>query len=456
LTRPTLFDKAPPQDTHAEKCLLGSICCDPGVYDEVSPVISAECFYLQSHQVIYKAIQRLRDQNSTLDVITLSDELERCHELHEVGGDSYLTEIMNAVPWAHDGKRYAEIVREKWAKRTLIYTSTELLRRAFDDSDPAEEILNEAHESLSKLHESHTVEDEKTFYDYVIDVHDRIGREVQSGLMTGFRDLDDVTGGLQNKTLNLLAARPSVGKTALAYTILRKASETGWVVFFSLEQSSLEIAERALSGESGIENRLLRIGQVDNWGRDQVMRSLATLKECKIIVNDKPDLTLSQIRSLTRMHKRKHGIVLMVVDYLQCITPDNLKESTVQQVSRIARGLKAIAKECDIPVLALAQLNRAIEKRDDKRPKLSDLDNAGEKDADLVMFLDRPHLYDNNSDPSLAILTIGKHRNGETRELKLKWDGKTTTFSDSESSGDHNGLSAFTAWSDHALPEEGF
>ena len=434
------FDKLPPQDLDAERGVLGSILLMNDMIDEVADIIQANHFYLEAHQQIYNGIWRLHDNGIRgIDAVTLSSELAKKNELEAIGGNRYLIEILDTVPHAAHAKYYAGIVRDKYIQRSLIYACTDILRENYEDADDTQELLQRAEHRIFQILEQQENTDKLEIRDILLKTFDRINERLEheghvSGLSTGFADLDGKTNGLQPSELVILAARPSMGKTALVVNIaeaVAREAQTG-VVIFSLEQSKLELAERLLCIRAKLDGHKLRKGDLSEEDRDRLMQASAELSELPLFIDDSPGRTMAQIGAISRRLKRRRSVGLVIIDYLQLIEPEDKKAPREQQIAAIARRLKFLAKELDIPVVALAQLNRGVELREDKRPRLADLRESGaiEQDADLVMFLHRPDAYNPEDNPGLAELIIAKHRSGPTGIVPLTWVKESMRFVD--------------------------
>lgn len=435
-----IFDRLPPQNLQAERSVLGSILLVNEAIDDVSEFLDASHFYGDAHQRIYAAVMKLHDAGVRgIDNVTLAEELVRNSELEEVGGLLYLAEILESVPHAAHARYYADIVHDKWIQRSLIYACTDILRDSYDPTGSTDELLQSAERSIFQILEGLEQTSDFEIRKILIAAWDRINERLASdgslsGLPTGFADLDSLTNGFQPAELVILAARPSMGKTALACNwAVNVASLTGrGVLFFSLEQSQLELAERFLCIRSQINGRKLKSGELNEEERHLLMQVSQEVSEMPLFLDDKPGRTVGQMGAIARRFKRQHDIGLMMVDYLQFIEPDDRRAPREQQIAMITRRLKNVAKELGIPVIALAQLNRGVELREDKRPRLADLRESGaiEQDADLVIFLHRPDAYDPTDQPGVAEVIIAKHRNGPTGTVPLTWRAECMRFED--------------------------
>ncbi len=426
-----LFDRLPPQNLDAEKGVLGSVLLLNEALDEVSEFLSDEHFYSDANRRIYAAIRHLYESGVRgIDAVTLAEELDRRGEFDEVGGTVYLHELLETVPHAAHARYYADIVRDKAVQRNLIYACTQVLRDCYDSSRETDELLQQAEQRIFRILELRERVAKHDIGSILIDAWDRINVRLASegtvsGLSTGFADLDETTNGFQPSELIILAARPSMGKTALVCNwaeAIAEQSQTG-VLIFSLEQSRLELAERFLSIRAKVDGHRLRAGELDEAERHQLMEATQKLSEIPLFIDDQPGRTVGQMAAISRRLKRQHHVGLVIIDYLQLVEPDDRQMPREQQIAQITRRLKNLAKELDVPLVALAQLNRGVELREDKRPRLADLRESGaiEQDADLVMFLHRPDAYDPEDSPNLAEVIIAKHRSGPTGLVKLTW-----------------------------------
>ncbi|HTI52216.1 MAG TPA: replicative DNA helicase [Planctomycetaceae bacterium] len=434
------LDRLPPQNLEAEKGVLGSIFFDNHVLDDVADVLLVDHFYLDSHRRIYAAIQRLHESGiHGFDAVTIGEALERTGELKEIGGYDYLQEIIESVPHAAHAKYYAGIVRSKAIQRRLIYTCTDILRAAYDETDDTQGLLDQAEQGIFQILEQQEASQKLELKDILLDTFDRINERLQlqgaiSGLTSGFRDLDSKTNGFQPSELVILAARPSMGKTAFVLNIAEAAADRcqAGVVIFSLEQSKLELAERFLCIRGRMDMHKLRKGELTEDERDLLLRVSSELSEMPVYIDDQPGRSMSQIGAICRRLKRKQNIRMVIIDYLQLIEPEDKRAPREQQIAQITRRLKFLAKELQVPVMALAQLNRGVELREDKRPKLADLRESGaiEQDADIVMFLHRPEMYDPEDHPGEAEVIVAKHRNGPTGIIRLGFKKQFMQFED--------------------------
>jgi replicative DNA helicase len=433
------FDRVPPANLDAERCVLGSLLLLNESIDEVADFLTAQHFYSDRHQAIYTAISELYEAGVRgIDVVTLSEQLEKHQKLEEVGGPAYLLEILQCVPHAAHAKYYATIVREKAVQRSLITACTEILRDCYEGDKPIEDVLQAAEQNIFRILEQQESAEKISIDQILLDAWARIEERTRceggpTGLPTGFVDLDAKTNGFQPSELIILAARPSMGKTALVCNWAEAIAESGrGVLVFSLEQSKLELAERFLCIRARVDGHRLRSGLLDDAERHRLMVASSELNEMPLFIDDRPGRTVSQIAAIARRIKRQHGLGIVIVDYLQLVEPEDKRAPREQQIAYISRRLKFIAKELDIPVVALAQLNRGVELREDKRPRLADLRESGaiEQDADLISFLHRPSAYDPEDRPGEAEVIIAKHRSGPTGIVTLTWRPQYMRFED--------------------------
>ncbi len=442
-----LLDKVPPQDLEAERSVLGSILFASDAFDEVIQLIQADCFYADAHRRIFRTILNMYEQGiRAIDVITLAHELSKKGDLEAVGGPAYLNEIMGSVPHAAHAEYYARIVRDRWLQRSLIEACTVSLREAFHGTDEIEEILARAERRVFQIVEEQTGIDSYAIEDILKETMNQIFERMYqegnvSGLHSGFHGLDDMTSGFHPTELIVLAARPSMGKTALVCNFALAVAKAGLgqppgqqacALLFSLEQSKVELAERFLCIQAKLSGHKLRQGELDEFEHHTLQEAANVLRTFPIFIDDTPGRTMSQISAIARRIKRRYGLGIIIIDYLQLIESEDRNIPREQQISSITRRLKFTAKDLNVPVIALAQLNRGVEQREDKRPKLSDLRESGaiEQDADLVMFLHRPDAYNPEDRPGEADLILAKNRPGPIGTVDLVWMKDRLTFGD--------------------------
>lgn len=424
-------ERLPPQNLEAERSVLGSMLRDNAVIGDVLQIIRAENFYTDAHQKIFTAICTLYDKGQPCDLVLLADYIKNQGQIEDIGGYAYFEELWDASPTAAHAEYYARIVRDKAVIRNLIHAGTEILRDAYDGGVPADELLEGAERKILDIAEMGVTGNTITLDQAVKEAYDRIdARKDQdhtaiSGIPTGFVDLDEKTAGLQNSELVIIAARPSVGKTAFALSIIRHIIvDYGQPVFFvSLEQSRIELAERLLCSQARVDSHKLRKGTLSADDMQKLIEAGGLLRAAKLFIDDTPGQGMLRIAANARRLKLRQGIRAVFIDYLQLIDPDNRRDSRQEQVAQISRRLKFLARELLIPVIALAQVNRSSEERGDHKPRLADLRESGsiEQDADTAMILHRPEMYEPGQHEGIVELNIAKQRNGPTGEISLTY-----------------------------------
>lgn len=438
--------RLPPQNLEAERSVLGCLLLENSALDEVADVLRADNFYSDVHQLIYQTIMKMRENGKPVDPLTLADELAERNQLNDIGGPVYLHEILESVPHAAHVKHYAEIVRDKWIQRSLTNVCTEVLRDCYEGSDETAEVLKRAEQGIFGIFEQQEtaskISMDEIMHETLDRINLRIGKEGNiSGLSTGFVDLDKQTNGFQPTELIIVAARPSMGKTALVCNIAEWAAGAGETacVIFSLEQSKLELAERFLCIRAKLDGHRLRKGMLEPDERHALLEASSELSRLPLFIDDSPGRTVAQISAICRRLKRRNNLGLVIIDYLQLIEPEDKRANREQQIAQITRRLKGIAKENSLPLIALSQLNRGVELREDKRPRLADLRESGaiEQDADIVMFLHRPDAYNPEDRPGLAEIIVAKHRSGPTGIVSLQWRRESMRFDNYEGGIDH-------------------
>jgi replicative DNA helicase len=433
-----MADRLPPQNLDAEQSVLGSLLIDRDAIIQVAPILKHEDFYQPSHGLIYQAISDLYTRQEPTDVVTLTDELNRRDKLESVGGVSYLTSLVSVVPTAVHVEYYARIVERTATLRRLIDAGTKVVGIAFREGIDTLEALDEAEQAVFDVSQNRVPRGFTPIKDVLDELFDQMteggGRVL--GVPTGFIGLDRVLGGLQRSDLIIIAARPSVGKTALALSMAYNAavSHKKIVGFISLEMSAQQIVQRLLASETGINSHRLRMGQINDDEWSAVSRAYGKLSEASVFIDDGGISTVNDVRTKARRLQAEYGLDLLVIDYLQ-LMQSRRSDNRVQEISEISRGLKQLARELDIPVVALSQLSRAVENRSDHRPLLSDLRESGsiEQDADVVMLIYREDRYDTETNrKGIAEINIAKHRNGSTENVSLRFFEATTRFADFE------------------------
>lgn len=434
--------KVPPQAIEAEQAVLGGLMLSPESINHLGDLLIDADFYLQAHRVIYKAIIELSEKKQPYDAITIGEWLQANNLASQVGGTEYLVDLVSQTPSAANIKAWAEIVREKSILRQMIEAGTVIVNNGFTpDGREIKELLADAEQSVFKIAEQ-GARAKKSFvamkdaakeaYEQIVKRYDNQGS--LSGLPSGFKELDKMTSGLQKQDLIILAARPAMGKTTLALNIAEYAAmkTKKAVAVYSMEMSAGQLAQRLLSSIGRINANNLRSGELEDEDWSRLTTAIKQLADTKIFIDDTPALSPHELAFRARRLKREHDLGLIVVDYLQLMQVPGNKENRATEISEISRSLKALAKELDIPIIALSQLNRGLESRTDKRPIMSDLRESGgiEQDADIILFIYRDEYYnkENSPDKGLAEIIISKHRNGETGSIKLKFFGEYTRF----------------------------
>lgn len=432
--------RVPPQNIDSERALLGSVMLRPDAVTDVIDVITPEVFYAEKNRLIWQSMISLFSKSEPIDLLSLSSRLKEQGQLEQIGGASYLTDLVQSVPSAANIRHYADIVHRKFMMRQLIQAAEIINELGYEESDEIEQLLEKAEHQLYELTSHGGVKKYIELKDILGLAWERLERlhhnkEDIRGIRTGFHDLDEKTAGFQKSDLIILAARPSMGKTALALDIARQTATLHGtpVCIFSLEMSNEQLVDRMIAAESRVNAWNLRTGRIsvdDDFNR--IRDSLDRLAKAPISIDDTAGQNILKMRSVARRLKREKGLGLIIVDYLQLMTPINTRnsDSAVQQVTELSRSLKHLARDLDVPVLALSQLSRAVEARGGK-PRLSDLRDSGsiEQDADMVMFIHREDKYKEDSDKvNIADILIEKHRNGPTGVVQLYFDEKKTTF----------------------------
>ncbi len=434
--------RIPPQDVVAEKSLLGAILISDKILPEILTIIRPRDFYEERHQIIFDAMMSLYDQHRPVDLLTLTSELKSTKKLKEIGGAPYLTELSNFVPAASHAKAYAEIIEKASTRRRLIKAGTDIANKAYEDDADVQSLVGAAEKELFEVSDNVVKSDYVAMDELLADAFDRI-EELQKnkgalrGLKTGFRDLDKKTAGFQKGDLVIIGARPAMGKTTFAQNLtynIASINKKG-VLFFSMEMAANEIVDRMISDVSGVDNWKMRTGNLSEEEFQRIGEALGEMDELPIYIDDTSSMTIMDVRNKARRAMHDHDIGIVIVDYLQLIQgSDRYKGNRVQEVTEISRGLKILARELEIPVIALAQLSRSVTGRDDPRPVLSDLRESGsiEQDADLVMFLHRPDYYrqndDNYEETHITELLIAKHRHGAVGKIELYFHPELLRF----------------------------
>ena len=440
-------ERVPPQNIEAEQAVLGAMLIDKEAIAKATEVLSADDFYREAHRVIFSAMLELYNKNEAVDMVTVTEILKRDNKLEDIGGIAYITSLANVVLTAANVKYHAEIVAEKSVLRQLVRVSTEIAAMGYEANEDVGTLLDTAESRILEISNRKKKNDFTAINDILMDSVQSIESLLQNkggltGLPAGFADLDKLTSGLHPSDFIILAARPSMGKTALALNIVQNVAlrahkviggEPRSVAFFSLEMSKEQLVNRMLCAEAGIDSQRLRVGEMRDEDWTHLWDACDTMSRAKIYIDDTAGITAMDMRSRARRLKAEHGLDLIVVDYLQLMQDSGKRNNSgdrQQEVSEISRSLKALARELDVPVLALSQLSRSVESRQVKRPMLSDLRESGslEQDADIVAFLYREDYYNPETENKHTELIIAKHRNGPVDTVNLFFQKQFTKF----------------------------
>lgn len=441
----------PPQNTDAEASLLGAILIDSDAIVKIADIIQPADFYDPKHQRIFEAISQLYEKHNPIDVLTLSDQLKNSGFIEFVGGASYLTQLTNFVPTAAHVEQYAEIVAQKALRRRLIKASQDIVELGYKEESNLQELIESAESKLFEVSQRHIKQDVTSMETILAESFERLDELHKDkgkirGVPTGYRDLDNILAGLQRSDLFIIAARPSMGKTALtlnlAHNVALQSKEP--VLLFSLEMSKEQLVDRMLAMESGVDAWALRTGNLTDSDFEKIGHAMGTLSEAQIFIDDSPSITVSDLRTKARREAHIRPLGLIIVDYLQLMSGGSRFSgdgNRVQEISEISRGLKGIARELNVPLVALSQLSRSVESRSPQIPQLQDLRESGsiEQDADVVAFLYREDYYNPDSErKNIMDIFIKKHRNGPTGAVELYFDRDKQRFRsvDTRHSGD--------------------
>ncbi|MBE0478358.1 replicative DNA helicase [Candidatus Aerophobetes bacterium] len=438
-----LVEKIPPHSLEAERCVLGVMLLEKEALPRVIQIIdNPDVFYSDIHKITYEGILKLFDSNSPVDLITLREEFRKQGKLEKIGGSAYLVDLVNSVITTANVEYYANIVKEKYILRNLLRASYEIASLSYEDSldleiilDRAQSLVFNATQDTNKRSFSHIKDVLTKTFEHIEALYQR--KEQITGIPTGFIELDRLTSGLQNSDFIVIAGRPSMGKTALALNMTRTASvEAGAAcLIFSLESAREQLVERMLCAEARVNSQKLRTGFLSEEDWSRLTDAAGVLAQVPIFIDDSPNISVMELRAKARRLKAEQDIKLVVVDYLQLMAGDRRVENRQQQISEISRSLKALARELNVPVMAISQLSRAVEQREDKRPRLSDLRESGaiEQDADLVLSLYREHYYSHSSeDEGIAEVIINKQRRGPVDKIRLTFIAEYTRFENPE------------------------
>lgn len=442
----TMQPRIPPQDLDVERALLGALLMNASGIYEVSDAVSVDSFYAGKHRTIYDAMIYLYSKGEPIDMVTVSAKLKERKQLNEVGGASYLSELVSSAASPGSARHYAQTVQTKFLLRSLIDAASTIGELGFQEDQEIEKVLDEAQSAIFAVSQTPMLRTFKAIKDELMGVFDRIEHLQRHtgairGVPSGFPKLDNMLSGFQKSDLIILAARPSIGKTAFALDIARQAAVHHKVPvgIFSLEMSTQQLTDRMLAAQAGIDAWRLRTGRISSDEEyDRLQNGISELSDAPIFIDDKPGATVLSMRSVARRLKMEKDLGLIVIDYLQLITPTGRSDSAVQQITEISRSLKGLARELDVPVLALSQLSRAVEQRGGK-PRLSDLRDSGsiEQDADVVMFIHREDMTGNRTESkertNIAEILVEKHRNGPVGKIDLRFDDQKAHFLSLES-----------------------
>jgi replicative DNA helicase len=427
-----------PHSREAEEAVLGAVLINPEAYYEVASFLRAEDFYIHRHGWIWEAFARLHERRVPIDLLTVSEELDQLGRLAEVGGPAYLTQLINNVPTSLHAEAYGRIVEANAIRRRMLNAANEIAKLAYQQEASIDTVMDEAEKTVFGVSERRTTRDLRKIQEVLSEYYDRVDQLSTRGadafgVPTGFTDLDRLLSGMQPSDLLIVAGRPGTGKTAFMLSAAKNAAQKykKHVAIFSLEMSSEQLVQRMIAQETGIDSQRLRTGRLegDEWAL--FAHAVEVLSDTVIFLDDTPALTPLQLRTKCRRLHAEYNLDLILVDYLQLMSSGTRSENRVQEVSYISRNLKVLARELNVPVLAAAQLSRAIEQRADKEPQLSDLRESGslEQDADIVMFINRPELYDKDTLlKNIAQIKVAKHRNGPIGTVELVFRSQIAKF----------------------------
>ena len=432
--------RIPPHSVEAEHSVLGSILLDKEAMISVSETLVPEDFYKEAHKVIYESMLKLYNSQSEIDLITLTDELRDQGYLDDIGGIAYITSLSTVVPTTSNIKYYVNIVKEKSISRQLISAANDIINLGYDGSAKVEYVLENAEKKIFDISQERATNDFQPINQVISEALSMLEKLYEekndvTGLTTGFRDLNKKINGLQRSDLLLIAARPAMGKTAFALNLVQNAALKGdaSVAVFSLEMSKEQLVQRMIASQSTVELKKIKTGTLADNDWPRITDGMAILSGAKIHIDDTPGIKISELRSKCRKLKIEKGLDLVLIDYLQLMEGEGQNESRQQEIAKISRSLKILAKELDCPVVALSQLSRAPEQRADHRPMLSDLRESGsiEQDADIVMFLYRDEYYNPDTEKkNIGEVIVAKNRHGETGTVELVWFGGIQKFAD--------------------------
>ena len=443
--------KVPPQAVDLEEAVLGGLMLEKDALTMVIDILKTDVFYKDAHQIIFSAIHRLFAKSEPVDILTVVNELKSTGELDIVGGPYYITQLTNRVASTANIEYHARIISQKYIQRELIKISSEIIKEAYEDTTDVLELMDKAEKNIFSVSESNLRRSNDDMHSLIREAISNIERAKNkdgylSGIPSSFTEIDRVTSGWQKSDLIILASRPGMGKTALALTMARNIAVDFQlpVAIFTLEMSSLQLVTRLIASETGLTADKLKKGNLENYEWEQLNAKINKLIDAPIFIDDTPALTIFELRAKCRRLKAQHDVQIIILDYLQLMSGSDSKGNREQEISTISRSLKALAKELNVPIIALSQLSRAVETRGgSKIPILSDLRESGaiEQDADMVLFIYRPEYYridedeDGNSTAGVAELSIAKHRNGALKDIPLRFIAKFAKFTDFEKDG---------------------
>jgi len=429
-----------PHNREAEEAVVGAVMIDPEVYLELNEFLQADDFYIHRHRWIWEAFARLHEQRMPIDFLTVTRELDRVNQLNEIGGPAYLTAMLNQVPSSMNAEAYGRMVESDSIRRRMLTAANQIATLAYNEKELVDQVMQQAEKAVFNVSERRLKHDvlpiKSVLADYYAHIDELASRPDEiHGVPTGFKDLDRMLAGLQPSDLLIIAGRPGQGKTGFLLSVARNAALTHKqnVAIFSMEMSNEQVVQRLIAMETDIDSQRLRTGKLEENEWPKFSQAIEILSNTKIFLDDTPALTPMQLRTKCRRLHMEYGLDLILVDYLQLMSGDTRNDNRVQEVSYISRNLKVLARELNVPVLAAAQLSRAVEQRTDKRPVLSDLRESGslEQDADIVMFIYRPDQYEKDTvKQNVAEIMISKHRNGPTGSIELVFMGRIAKFVD--------------------------
>ncbi|MEJ2707700.1 MAG: replicative DNA helicase [Anaerolineales bacterium] len=427
-----------PHSREAEEAVLGAVLINPEAYFDVAQFLQSDDFYIHRHRWIWESFHRLHERRTPIDFLTVSEELDQMGQLAEVGGAAYLTTLINNVPTSLHAEAYGRLVEQTAIRRRMLTAANDIAKLAYQEDIGVDEVMDEAEKAIFGVSERRMTRDLQSIQEVLSEYYDRIDQlasrgEEFYGVPTGFIDLDRLLGGLQPSDFLIIAGRPGMGKTAFMLSAAKNAAQTHkkHVAIFSLEMSNEQLVQRLIAQETGIDSQRLRTGnlQEDEW--PVFTHAIEVMSDTHIFLDDTPALTPLQLRTKSRRLHLEYQLDLIVVDYLQLMSSGTRSENRVQEVSHISRNLKILARELNVPVLAAAQLSRAVEQRADKEPQLSDLRESGslEQDADVVMFIHRPEVYEKDTlKQNIAQIKVAKHRNGPVGTIEMVFRSKLAKF----------------------------